>query len=241
MAYNNNYSDKIMHRQASILLEMKEGLGINGYIGNDDEYADFRDNLTKMLRENNCIRPSYKVSSMWFTDGKLCSFDKQNISNVYFNISLLDCNYNELTITSGNYRVLSKNCYRASEEVLSLILDECDKLVKHLKNMIVDANISPNISDLMETLLSCAQKYINKEIYNVGIEEGKLNKENDDTEPYKCLVVRYKDGDYHSSMTFSKNKIGKYFATQRTPLCGESTISFTLDTLEEQMKKIINF
>lgn len=42
-------------------------------------------------------------------------------------------------------------------------------------------------------------------------------------------------------MTFSKNKIGKYFATQRTPLCGESTISFTLDTLEEQIKKIINF
>ena len=87
MAYNNNYSDKIMQRQASILLEMKEGLGINGYIGNDDEYADFRDNLTKMLRENNCIRPFYKVSSMWFNDGKLCTFDKQNISEVYFNIS----------------------------------------------------------------------------------------------------------------------------------------------------------
>ena len=51
MAYNKNYSDEIMQRQASILLEMKEGLGINGYIGNDDEYADFRDNLTKMLRE----------------------------------------------------------------------------------------------------------------------------------------------------------------------------------------------
>ena len=115
MAYNKNYSDEIMQRQASILLEMKEVLGINGYIGNDDEYADFRDNLTKMLRENNCIRPFYKVSSMWFNDGKLCTFDKQNISNVYFNISLLDCNYNELTITSGNYRVLPKNCYRASE------------------------------------------------------------------------------------------------------------------------------
>lgn len=233
MAYNNNYSGEIMQRQASILLEMQEGLGICGYIGNGDEYADFRDNLTKMLRENNCIRPSYKVSSMWFTDGKLCTFDKQNISDVYFNISLLDCNYNELTITSVNYRVLPKNCYRASEEVLSLILDECHKLARHLKNMIVDANKSPNVSDLMETFLSCAQKYINKDIYNVGIEEGKLNMENANTEPYKCLVVRYKDGGYHSSMTVSKNKIGKYFATQRTPLCGQRTISFTLDTLEE--------
>lgn len=241
MAYNNNYSGEIMQRQASILLEMQEGLGIGGYIGNGDEYADFRDNLTKMLMENNCIRPSYKVSSMWFTDGKLCTFDKQNISNVYFNISLLDCNYNELTITSGNYRVLPKNCYRASEEVLSLILDECHKLARHLKNMIVDANKSPNVSDLMETFLSCAQKYINKDIYNVGIEEGKLNMENANTEPYKCLVVRYKDGGYHSSMTVSKNKIGKYFATQRTPLCGQRTISFTLDILEEQIKKIINF
>ena len=107
--------------------------------------------------------------------------------------------------------------------------------------MIVDANKSPNVSDLMETFLSCAQKYINKEIYNVGIEEGKLNMENANTEPYKCLVVRYKDGGYHSSMTFSKNKMGKYFVTQRTPLCGQRTISFTLDTLEEQIKKIINF
>lgn len=241
MTYNNNYSDEIMQRQASILLEMKERLGIDGYIGNDDEYADFRNNLTKILRENNCIRPFYKVSSMWFNDGKICRFDKQNVSNVYFNISLLDCKYNEIRITSGNYRVLPKNCYRVSEEVLSLILDECDKLVSHLKNMIVDANKSPNISDLMETLLSYAQKYINKDIYRVGIEEGKLNMENGDIEPYKCLVVRYKDGDYHSSIAFSKNKIGKYYATQRTTLCGQSTIDFTLDTLEEQIKKIINF
>ena len=50
MAYNKNYSDEIMQRQASILLEMQEGLGINRYIGNGDEYADFRDNLTKILR-----------------------------------------------------------------------------------------------------------------------------------------------------------------------------------------------
>lgn len=241
MTYNKNYSDEIMQRQASILLEMKEVYGIDGYIGNGDEYADFRNSLTKILRENKCIRPSYKVSSMWFNDGKLCRFDKQNISAVYFNISLLDCNYNELKITSGNYRVLPKNCYRVSEEVLSLILDECDNLVNHIKNMIVDANKSPNISDLMETLLLYAQKYINKGIYNVRIEEGKLNMENANTEPYKCLVVRYKDGDYHSSITFSKNKIGNYYATQRTTLCGQSTISFTLDTLEEQMKNIINF
>ena len=94
----------------------------------------------------------------------------------------------------------------------------------------------------MEILLSYAQKYIDKDRYTVKWEKGKLNMENSDTEPYNCLVVRYKENnEYHSSIIFSKNEIGKYYATQRTPLCGQCTLNFTLDTAEEQIKKIINF
>lgn len=240
---NKTYSDKIKKRQAAIFLEMEETLGIHGFISDgSDEFKEFLNNLTEMLRKRGCIRPSYKVSSMWFNDGKLCSFDEQNINSVYFNLSLHDRNYNSIEITSGNYRVFPKNCYHASEETLSLILDECDKLIERLKQMKEDAKKLSEVNELMETLLQYAKKHVYTDKYTVEIEKGKLNIESNDTEPYNCLVVRHKDnGEYHSSIVFSKNNIGKYFATQRVPLCGQSTIQFSLDTAEEQISKIINF
>ena len=222
---NNIYSDEIIKRQAAILLEMKEGVGIHGFICDESEYIEFRNNLTEILRKKNYIRPSYKVLSMWFNDGKICRFDTQKINNAYFNISSCDGYYNEVSITSGNYRVLPKNCHKVNEETLSLILDECEKLINRLKQMKEDA-----------------QKHVDKDMYTVKWEKGKLNMENSNTEPYNCLVVRYKENnEYHSSIIFSKNEIGKYYATQRTPLCGQCTLNFTLDTAEEQIKKIINF
>ena len=242
MNNNNIYSDEIIKRQAAILLEMREGVGIHGYICDDDKYTEFRNGLTEILREKNYIRPSYKVSSMWFSDGKLCNFDIQKINNAYLDIFSQDGYYNEVTTTSGNYRNLPKNCRQVSEETLSLILDECEKLINHLKQMKEDAKKLPEISELMETLLSYAQKHVDKDMYTVKWEKGKLNMENSNTEPYNCLVVRYKENnEYHSSIVFSKNEIGEYYATQRTPLCGQGTINFTLDTAEEQIKKIINF
>ena len=242
MNNNNIYSDEIIKRQAAILLEMREGVGIHGYICDEGKYTEFRNGLTEILREKNYIRPSYKVSSMWFSDGKLCNFDIQKINNAYLDIFSQDGYYNEVTTTSGNYRVLPKNCRQVSEETLSLILDECEKLINHLKQMKEDAKKLPEISELMETLLSYAQKHVDKDMYTVKWEKGKLNMENSNTEPYNCLVVRYKENnEYHSSIVFSKNEIGEYYATQRTPLCGQGTINFTLDTAEEQIKKIINF
>lgn len=242
MSNNNIYSDEIIKRQAAILLEMEEGVGIHGFINDESEYVEFRNNLTEILRKKNYIRPSYKVSSMWFNDGKICSFDTQKINDAYFNIRTCDGYYNEVSITSGNYRVLPKNCHKVNEETLSLILDECEKLINRLKQMKEDAKKLPEISELMETLLSYARKHIDKDRYTVKWEKGKLNMENSNTKPYNCLVVRYKENnEYHSSIVFSKNEIGKYYATQRTPLCGQSTLNFTLDTAEEQIKKIINF
>ena len=242
MSNNNIYSDEIIKRQAAIILEMREGVGIHGYICDEDKYTEFRNGLTEILREKNYIRPSYKVSSMWFSDGKLCNFDIQKINNAYFNIFSQDGYYNEVTTTSGNYHNMPMNCRKVSEETLSLILDECEKLINHLKQMKEDAKKLPEISELMETLLSYAQKHVDKDMYTVKWEKGKLNMENSNTEPYNCLVVRYKENnEYHSSIVFSKNEIGEYYATQRTPLCGQGTINFTLDTAEEQIKKIINF
>ena len=239
---NNLYSDEIIKRQAAILLEMEESVGIHGFINDESEYAEFRNGLTEILRKKNYIRPSYKVSSMWFNDGKICSFDTQKINDAYFNIRSCDGYYNEVSITSGNYRVLPKNSHKVNEETLSLILDECEKLINHLKQMKEDAHKSPEISELMETLLSYARKHIDKDMYTVKWEKGKLNMENSNIKPYNCLVVRYRENnEYHSSIVFSKNKIGKYYATQRTPLCGQCTLNFTLDTAEEQIKKIINF
>lgn len=241
MSNNDIYSDSIKKRQAAIFLELQESLGIHGYICYGDEYADFRDNLTDMLVKRRCIRPSYKVKAMWFDDGKICRSDKQNIDSVYFNLSAYDSSYNSVTITSGDYRTFPKNTFRASEETLSLILDECDKLIIKLRQMRDDAKKSPEVSELMETLLSYAQKYVDKSRYTVEWENGKLNMEDSDTDPYDCLVVRHHDGEYHSSIEFSKNVIGKYYATLHAPLCGQCKVNFTLDTAEEQIKKIINY
>ena len=53
MSNNNIYSDEIIKRQAAILLEMREGVGIHGYICYDDRYTEFRNGLTEILREKN--------------------------------------------------------------------------------------------------------------------------------------------------------------------------------------------
>ena len=61
MSNNNISSDEIVKRQAAILLEKREGVGIHGYICDEDKYTEFRNGLTEILREKNYIRPSYKV------------------------------------------------------------------------------------------------------------------------------------------------------------------------------------
>lgn len=42
---NNLYSDEIIKRQAAILLEMEESVGIHGFINDESEYAEFRNGL----------------------------------------------------------------------------------------------------------------------------------------------------------------------------------------------------
>ena len=132
------YSDEIIKRQAAILLEMEEGVGIHGFICDESEYVEFRNGLTEILRKKNYVRPSYEVSSMQFNDIKICIFDTQKINDAYFNIFSQDGYYNEVTTTSGNYRNMPMNCRKVSEETLSLILDECEKLIHHLKQMKAD-------------------------------------------------------------------------------------------------------
>ena len=58
MSNKNIYSDEIIKRQATILLEMREGVGIHGYICDEDKYTEFRNSLTEILRKKNYIRPS---------------------------------------------------------------------------------------------------------------------------------------------------------------------------------------
>lgn len=242
MSNNSFYSEEIKKRQANVLCEMDD-LGMRGYIdgGFHEEYKPFLNGITEVLRKRGVISPSFKATDMWYTDSRLCSSDEVDINRAYFNLSLRDSNYNGKEITSLNYRTFPKNCYLASEETLSAILDECDKLIAHIKQMQENAKTLPEINELMETFLNYAKKHVNAEEYTVEIEKGKLNMERD-TEPYNCLVVRYKDnGEYHSSFVFSKSDRGTYSVTQRVPLCGQSTTEFSLDNAEDVIKGIINF
>lgn len=232
------YSNEIKERQANVLSIMKD-LGIHFIDYSYNEYEYFLKRLTTILVENNIIPKSYHVSTMWFTDGRLCSYDQIDIDKAYIDLSSLNGYYDEINITSLNYVEMSKNTIQVGETILSLIIDNCEELIERIKEIREESKKLPNVDELIGTFLTYAKRYINDE-YVVSVEKGKLNMET--TEPYHCIVVRYKDsGEYHSSLVFSKNVNGYYQVTQRVPLCGQSTIDFTIDNAEETIRKIINY
>lgn len=233
------YSNEIKERQANVLSIMKD-LGIHFIDYSYNEYEYFLKRLTSMLVEKNIIPKSYHVSTMWFTDSRLCSYDTINIDRAYINLYSLNSYYNKIAITSMNYDKLPKNTIQVDETILSLILDNCEELINRIKDIREESKKLPNVDELIGTFLTYAKRYINNDEYVVSIEQGKLNMET--TEPYQCIVVRYKDnGEYHSSFVFSKHINGYYQVTQRVPLCGQSTSDFTIDNAEETIRKIINF
>ena len=233
------YSNEIKERQANVLSIMKD-LGIHFIDYSYNEYEYFLKRLTTILVENNIIPKSYHVSTMWFTDGRLCSYDTIDIDKAYIDLSSLNGYYDEINITSLNYDKIPKNTIQVGETILSLIIDNCEELIERIKEIREESKKLPDVSELIGTFLTYAKRYINNDEYVVSIENGKLNMET--TEPYQCIVVRYKDnGEYHSSLVFSKNNNGYYQVTQRIPLCGQSTSDFTIDNAEETIRKIINF
>lgn len=233
------YSNEIKERQANVLSIMKD-LGIHFIDYSYNEYEYFLKRLTTILVDNNIIPKSYHVSTMWFTDGRLCSYDQIDIDKAYIDLSSLNGYYDEINITSLNYDKLPKNTIQVNETILSLIIDNCEELIERINEIREESKKLPNVSELIGTFLTYAKRYINNDEYVVSIEKGKLNMET--TEPYQCIVVRYKDnGEYHSSLVFSKHINGYYQVTQRVPLCGQSTSDFTIDNAEETIRKIINF
>ena len=233
------YSNEIKERQSNVLSIMRD-LGIHFIDNSYNEYEYFLKRLTTILVENNIIPKSYHVSTMWFTDGRLCSYDPIDIDKAYIDLSLLNGYYNEITITSFNYDKTPKNTIQVGETILSLIIDDCEELVNRIKDIREESKKLPNVDELIGTLLTYAKRYINNDEYVVSIENGKLNMET--TEPYQCIVVRYKDnGEYHSSLVFSKHINGYYQVTQRIPLCGQSTSDFKIDNAEETIRRIINY
>lgn len=233
------YSNEIKERQANVLSIMKD-LGIHFIDYSYNEYEYFLKRLTTILVENNIIPKSYHVSTMWFTDGRLCSYDPIDIDKAYIHLCSLNSYYNEIVITSMNYNKLPKNTIQVDETILSLILDNCEELINRIKDIREESKKLPNVDELIGTFLTYAKRYINNDYYVVSIEQGKLNMET--TEPYQCIVVRHKDnGEYHSSLVFSKHINGYYQVTHRIPLCGQSTSDFTIDNAEETIRRIINY
>ena len=233
------YSNEIKERQSNVLSIMRD-LGIHFIDNSYNEYEYFLKRLTTILVENNIIPKSYHVSTMWFTDGRLCSYDPIDVNRAYIDLSLLNGYYNEITITSFNYDKTPKNTIQVGETILSLIIDDCEELVNRIKDIREESKKLPNVDELIGTFLTYAKRYIDNDEYVVSIEKGNLNMET--TEPYQCIVVRYKDnGEYHSSLVFSKHINGYYQVTQRIPLCGQSTSDFKIDNAEETIRRIINY
>ena len=163
----NVYSDDIKKRQAYVLSSINDNCGIHGFFDDcEDKFKPFFKAITDILRVAKCIPFGYSVSSMWFNDSRLCSYDEIIPSRAYFDISSHDSNYNERNVTSGDYLV-THSWVKVSEKTLSAILDECDKLVADFKRMREEAKNTPSVSDIMETLLKYAQKYVDGNLYSV--------------------------------------------------------------------------
>lgn len=233
------YSDYIKDRQANVLVEMKN-LGMKGYISNNDRYEEFFNNVTNILKKSNYISYGYKATNIWFTDSRLCSYDEITPNKAYLIITVIDGSYNDAKLTSG-YCSPNSFSIKINEETLSLILDECVKLINHIKRIIDESKNMSDMDEILNTLLQYAQKYICIEKYTANIERGNLNKEDNNAKPYCCLVVRNKkDNTYHSSIVIEKNQMGEYIAIHRTPLCGETKYTFMIDDAEKAIKNIIN-
>ena len=239
--YNNKivYSNEIKERQMNVFIKLDEIINNSFFSNTSDVFKDFFKRVTDVLHKSNYVSFAYKASNMWYTDGRVLKSDKINIENVYLDITLYTANYKDYKVTSGNYGLDSK-CSKLDEKTLSVILDLCDELIDKINRM-KDSNELPKTNELMlETLLQYAKKHINSDIYNVEIENGKLNLEPTGTN-YKCIVIRHKNGDYHSSITLSKDVIG-YCATLRVPLCGQTSAPFSsLDTAESLIRQLVTF
>jgi hypothetical protein len=78
---------------------------------------------------------------------------------------------------------------------------------------------SPELDETMEqTLLDAVRNELSEE-YTAKYEVGKRQY---DKEPFKALIVRYKDGDYCCMVNFSRDWLGRYSIYTARPLCGES-------------------
>ena len=79
---------------------------------------------------------------------------------------------------------------------------------------------SPELDDTMEQNLLDIVKGLLSDKYVANYETGKRQY---DKEPYKALIIRYKDGnDYCCMMCFSRDWMGRYSLYSARPLCGES-------------------
>lgn len=81
---------------------------------------------------------------------------------------------------------------------------------------------SPKMEEMEQTILNLVRENLNDK-FVVGFETGKRGCDNK-SNPYKALVVRYKDGnDYCLMITLSRDWMGRYKIRQAAPLCGESS------------------
>lgn len=81
---------------------------------------------------------------------------------------------------------------------------------------------SPALVDMEQTLLDLTRSLISGK-YVANFECGKRQCDGKE-EPYKALVIRYKDNnEYCSMMRFSRDWMGRYKILSASPLCGQSS------------------
>ena len=233
------YGKTTKERQSSVLGNMRDMFGKYICSSYDDDYGVFFNRLTDKLRSGGAIPKTYKVTDIWYTDGRLTKLDKVSADGAYLEISACGKGYEKLTLTSLNDKSADKQVL--NEYTLSCVLDECQRLMDEMRAVISERNNIAKAGGVMDMFLQYAKKHVNNDVYDVALEKGSLNRERGD-DRYECVVVRKKDGgSYLSSFKFGRNNNGKYTITQRSPLCGERTLSFTLDEAEDTIEQLLNF
>ena len=70
------YGKTTKERQSSVLGNMRDMFGKYICSSYDDDYGVFFNRLTDNLRSGGAIPKTYKVTDIWYTDGRLTKLDK---------------------------------------------------------------------------------------------------------------------------------------------------------------------
>ena len=229
----------LKRREIEITTRLKE-LGFGGFISTISEEKLLR-RYEPMFRDALGADRRYQLSSIWFCESIYSSGEQTPRISITFNTYGMRIDYLKYDSMECGTRVERGDTikYGMDNNQLALVLNALQAIAWEREEEVAKTSSNPPIESLYDDIQNAANRILasNGE-YTAAFETGKRNMDKD---AYECLVIRTKRGGYAGSIVFGRNKFGEYSMTTRVPLCGESSSPFTLETLNDVLRKEIEF